>query len=113
MEEEKRVSEGEQESIEEGSEGELAANKENDNETFNSASSSATFISMTNHVKLFKLKLRSLNTPLPLWVLNLVLFLVMVGIFGGFIFTSMNNTHKIEIGMINFKNQMQTSLILD
>jgi hypothetical protein len=77
----------------------LAANKENDNETFNSASSSATFISMTNHVKLFKLKLRSLNTPRSLLLLNLVILAALMGAVGGLIFITVNCTVNLDTGL--------------
>ncbi len=33
---------------------------------------------MTNHVKMFKMKLRSLNTPRPLLLLNLTIILALV-----------------------------------
>jgi hypothetical protein len=54
----------------------LADDKPNDNETFNSATSSAAFISMTNNIKMFKIKLRSLNTPKLLYWLNVVFIFI-------------------------------------
>lgn len=48
----------------------------NDKETFNSATSSAAFISMTNSIKMFKIKLRSLNTPKLLYWLNVAFIII-------------------------------------
>lgn len=54
----------------------------NDKETFNSATSSAAFISMTNSIKMFKIKLRSLNTPKLLYWLNIGLIFVILLVSG-------------------------------
>jgi hypothetical protein len=52
--------------------------KPNDNQTFNSATSSAAFISMTNNIKMFKIKLRSLNTPKLLYWLNVAFVMIII-----------------------------------
>jgi len=68
---------------------------------------------MTNHIKQFKVKLRSLNTPLPLLVLNLILLLVVTTILGGLAFVDVHNYRNIDVSMLNFKDQMRTSIALD
>jgi len=98
--EEKNASDSEEDSMKHNSDGELAPNKENDNETFNSAASSATFISMTNHVKLFKQKLRSLNTPRSLWLLNLALMIMVIGGVSGLIYSVVTNLNNLSNGLM-------------
>ncbi len=44
----------------------------------NSVASSAIFISMTNNIKMFKSKVKSLNTPTELCALTLVFVLILL-----------------------------------
>jgi hypothetical protein len=88
------------------------ADKDNDNQTFNSASSSATFISMTNQVKLFKSQLRSLNTPLALFVLNIVVLLVVAATAGGMVYCVVSNTSNINMGMMEFGNNKDANTMM-
>jgi hypothetical protein len=104
VDDDKIVSEEENVSINHDSDGELAANKENDIETFNSGSSSATFISMTNHVKMFKIKLRSLNTPKLLLLLNIVILAVLAIGTISLISLTYSNINNLSIGVKEFQN---------
>ena len=69
-----------------------------DNETFNSATSSAAFISMTNSIKMFKIKLRSLNTPKLLYWLNVALIVVTLLIVSFGIFLWISQQDKMDLG---------------
>jgi len=68
---------------------------------------------MTNHVKLFKLKLRSLNTPRPLLFLNLFVFAVIVGNIIFLIYSVNNNINDLSIGMKEFENNQDANMIVD
>lgn len=68
---------------------------------------------MTNHVKMFKEKLRSLNTPQSLWILNVVLMVVVMGGVAGLIYSVVSNLSNLSYGLIEFGNNQQTNLIVD
>jgi len=78
------------------------ADKDNDNQTFNSASSSATFISMTNQVKMFKNELRSLKSPRPLLVLNMLVLALVVSECIGIAYEMTRNSQNVEYGLLQF-----------
>jgi len=54
---------------------------------------------MTNHVKMFKLKLRSLNTPRPLLFLNIALVIAIVSGMSSLIYSAMINSKNIDYGL--------------
>ena len=83
------------------SEDELERRREdnNDVQTFNSATSSATFISLTSQVKIFKSKLRSLNSPRPLLILNIVIVLLAISAMAGLAYCTVSNLSNSEIGL--------------
>lgn len=57
---------------------------------------------MTNHVKLFKLKLRSLNTPRILLMLNITILIVMAAGVIGLIYLTNQNISNLAIGINEF-----------
>ena len=54
---------------------------------------------MTNHVKLFKLKLRSLNTPRILLMLNITILIVLTAGVIGLIYLTNQNIKNLTIGI--------------
>lgn len=54
---------------------------------------------MTNHVKLFKLKLRSLNTPRILLMLNVTILIVLSAGIVGLIYLTSYNIGNLSIGI--------------
>jgi hypothetical protein len=50
---------------------------------------------MTNHVKMFKLKLRSLNTPRLLLLLNLIVLTTLVGGVAGLSYLTYSNIYNL------------------
>lgn len=61
---------------------------------------------MTSQVKIFKNKLRSLNSPQPLLLLNAIVFIVLgVGI-AALIFEAVNNSKNCDLGYQEFLNNM-------
>ena len=80
-----------------------------DNQTFNSASSSATFISKTNQVKMLKAELRSLNSPRPLLVLNILIMVLVLGQAAGVIFEIKNTSNNISYGLLQFQLNTQAN----
>ena len=68
---------------------------------------------MTNHVKMFKLKLRSLNTPRPLLILNLIIIAALIASICGFSYLTVNCIHSLETGMKEFQNNKEANIIID
>jgi hypothetical protein len=68
---------------------------------------------MTNHVKMFKLKLRSLNTPRILLLLNLIVLTTLVGGVAGLSYLAYSNINNLYVGIKEFQNNQEANLILD
>lgn len=68
---------------------------------------------MTNHVKMFKMKLRSLNTPRPLLILNLTIMLALLAAVTGMIYLTVSCLENLDIGIKEFKNNQKANVIVD
>ena len=68
---------------------------------------------MTNHVKMFKMKLRSLNTPRPLLILNLTIMLALLAAVTGMIYLTVSCLYNLDIGIKEFKNNQKANVIVD
>lgn len=68
---------------------------------------------MTNHVKLFKLKLRSLNTPRPLMFLNIIIIVTLLSGVSGLIYFCVQSVSNLQVGLKQFQNNQQANIILD
>lgn len=62
---------------------------------------------------MFKLKLRSLNTPRLLLVFNIFVLIVTLCGIGGLIYNAVDNLSNLKIGLCEFQNNQQANLILD
>lgn len=67
---------------------------------------------MTNQVKFFKHKLRSLNSPRPLLLLNIFVITVAVGAVGGLISGLWTNLDNSNNGLSEFHNNMEANIIM-
>lgn len=61
---------------------------------------------MTSQVKIFKNKLRALNSPQPLLLLNLTVFIVLAAGIAVLIFEAVNNMANCNLGYEEFQNNM-------
>jgi len=67
---------------------------------------------MTNQVKFFKHKLRSLNSPRPLLILNVLIVLMAIGSVGGLLGGLFVNLEKSDNGLSDFRDTMESDIII-
>ena len=67
---------------------------------------------MTNQVKFFKHKLRSLNSPRPLLILNILVILVAIGAVGGLLIGLLSNISNSDNGLSEFRNNLEANVIM-